>query len=64
MPTVKEMRREKKRLEEERLEKEKRDKELAEEEENKIKLTNDYRMDIKIKHLDKINLDFESPRLI
>ena len=63
MPTVKEMRREKKRLEQERLEKEARDKALEEEEENKIKLNNDIRDIRSIRQLEKVNLDFESPRL-
>jgi hypothetical protein len=63
MPTVKEMRREKKRLEQERLEKEKRDKELEEEEENRVKLNNDIRDIRSIKQLEKVNLDFDSPRL-
>lgn len=67
MPTVKEMRREKKRqekLEQERLEKEKRDKELEEEEEaKKSKLNNDIKDIRSVKQLDKVFLDFDSPRL-
>ena len=64
MPTVKEMRREKKRLEQERIDKEKRDKELEEEEENKVKLNNDIKDIRTIKQLEKVNLDFDSPRLM
>lgn len=63
MLTVKEMRREKKRQEQERIEKEKREKEAEEEEENKIKLNNDIRDIRSIKQLEKVNLDFDSPRL-
>ena len=63
MLTVKEMRREKKRQEQERIEKEKRDKEAEEEEENRIKLNNDIRDIRSIKQLEKVNLDFDSPRL-
>ena len=63
MVTVKEMRRQKKKEEQERLEKEKRDKELEEEEENKIKLNNDIRDIRNLKMLEKVNLDFDSPRL-
>ena len=48
----------------EQIEKEKRDKELAEEEENKIKLNNDIRDIRNVKQLEKVNLDFESPRLM
>ena len=44
-------------------EKEKRDKELEEEEENKIKLNNDIKDIRTIKQLEKVNLDFDSPRL-
>ena len=67
MPTVKEMRREKKRqekLEQERLEKERRDRELEEEEEAKrSKLNNDIKDIRSVKMLDKVFLDFDSPRL-
>lgn len=64
MFTVKQMRKEKQRQEQERLEKEKRDKELEEEEQNKVKLNNDIVRTIRIKQLDKVNLDFDSPRLM
>ena len=63
MPTVKEMRREKKRQEEERLEKEKRDRELEAEEANRIKLNNDIKDIRNVKQLERVNLDFDSPRL-
>ena len=63
MSTRKEKRKEEKRREQERLEKEKRDKELEEEEENKIKRNNDIRDIRNVKQLEKVNLDFDSPRL-
>lgn len=64
MSTRKEKRKEEARKrEQERLEKEKRDKELEEEEENKIKLNNDIRDIRNVKQLEKVNLDFDSPRL-
>ena len=64
MLTAKEQRREKKRIESERLDKEKKDKEKAdEEEEDKIKLNNDIKDIRGVRHLEKVHLDFDSPRL-
>ena len=52
-------------LEQERLEKEKRDKEAEEEEElKKSKLNNDIKDIRSVKQLDKVFLDFDSPRLM
>ena len=64
MLTAKEQRREKKAKDQERAEKEKKDKEKEdEEEENKIKLNNDIKDIRNVRMLDKVFLDFDSPRL-